>query len=163
MNATTEFYQTLSAMSFTLLGVWFAVIQFSNGRWRSNPQRHRTNLHVALHFFLPGFLGLGALLSGSGDGGLIWRLVFVLGGMVGVVESLSFLLVPGGLLGLAGRFLRTADPVLYMLMVLAAVLPAGLFVVTPLQIEGMVTGTLFMFGLCYAWLAFAEPASTTAS
>ncbi|MGH4014790.1 MAG: hypothetical protein ACRDSL_12875 [Pseudonocardiaceae bacterium] len=158
MNATTEFYQTLSSMSFTLLGIWFAVMQFSNGRWRSDPQRHRTNLHIALHFFLPGFLSLAALLSGGTDGGLMWRIVFIIGGVVGLIESLSFLQVSGAPFASAGRFLRATDPLLYTLMVLAAVLPAGLFLVTPLQIEGMVTGVLFMSGLCYVWLAFAERA-----
>lgn len=157
MNATTEFYQTLSAMSFTLLGIWFAFLQLTDGRWRSEPQRHRWNLHIALHFFLPGFLGLGALLSGGGDGGLLWRIVFVIGGLVGLAESLSLLLA-GSPFALAGKFLRAVDPLLYALMVLAALLPGGLLLVTPLQIEGIATGLLFMSGLCYVWLAFAEPA-----
>ncbi|HEU0087920.1 MAG TPA: hypothetical protein VFQ77_09745 [Pseudonocardiaceae bacterium] len=161
MNATTEFYQTLSSMSFTLLGIWFAVMQFANGSWRGDPQRHRANLHIALHFFLPGFLGLSALLSGNPDSGLLWRSVFVLGGLVAVAESLSFLQLSRAPFGLAGQVLRMLDPVLLTLMVVAAVLPEGLFLVTPLQIEGMLTGLLFMSGLCYVWLAFAEPAPPT--
>lgn len=157
MDTTTEFYQTLSGMSFTLLGIWFAVMQFSNGQWRSQPWRHRSNLHIALHFFLPGFLGLGALLSGGADDGLIWRTAFVIGGLAGLIESLSFLRVPGDPFALASWSLRMMDPVLYALMFMAAVLPSGLFVVTSLQIEGIVTGLLLMSGLCYIWLAFAEP------
>ncbi|MGH4017997.1 MAG: hypothetical protein ACRDT0_01880 [Pseudonocardiaceae bacterium] len=145
-------------MSFTLLGLWFAVIQIAHGGWLSDPRRHRSTLHIALHFFLPGMVGLGALLSESTDGGLIWRTVFVIGGLVGLTESLSFLGAPGGPVALAGRCLRMADPVLYALMVAAAFLPAGLLIPTPLQIEGMVTGLLFMSGLCYVWLAFAERA-----
>jgi hypothetical protein len=27
---------------------------------------------------------------------------------------------------------------------------------TPLQMEGTLTGLLFLTGLCYAWIAFAE-------
>jgi len=161
MNTTTEFYQTLSTMSLTLLGIWFAFLQLADSRWRSDPRRHRWNLHIALHFFLPGFLGLGALLSGGGDGGLLWRIVFIIGGLVGLVESLSFLRLPGSPLALAGQFLRAADPVLYTLMVLAALLPGGLLLVTPLQIEGLATGLLFMSGLCYVWFAFAEPVPAT--
>ncbi|MGH3916992.1 MAG: hypothetical protein ACRDTC_26815 [Pseudonocardiaceae bacterium] len=158
MNATTEFYQTLSTMSFTLLGIWFAVLQLANGRWRSDPQRHRWNLHIALHFFLPGSLGLGALLSGGSDGGLLWRITFIIGGLAGLAESLSFLQLPGRPFALAGQFLRATDPMLYTLMVLAALIPGGLFLVTPLQIEGIATGLLFMSGLCYVWLAFVESA-----
>jgi hypothetical protein len=156
MVTITGFYQTLSQMSFTLLGVWFAVIQFGNGRWHSPGWRHRANLHIALHFFLPGFLGLGALLSTGDDGGLIWRIAFVLGALAGLGESLSFLRQPGRSSALPRRVLGPADPVLYALMVVAAVLPPRLFVVTPLQIEGVVTGLILMSGLCYVWLAFAE-------
>jgi hypothetical protein len=143
-------------MSFTLLGVWFAVLQLANGRWRSAGWRHRANLHIALHFFLPGFLGLGALLSTGSDGGLIWRVAFVIGGLAGLIESISFL-QPSGEPAVPVRLvLRLTAPALYALMVVAAVLPPRLFVVTPLQIEGVVTGLLFMAGLCYVWLAFAE-------
>lgn len=163
MEATAQFYQTLSGMSFTLLGVWFAVLQFSHGRWLGDPQRHRANLHIALHFFLPGFLSLGALL-GAADVGLIWRLAFVIGGLVGLVESLSFLLQPGpgfgsAGAGAAGHFLKVTDPALYTALILAALIPVGLFIVSPLHIAGIVVSLLFMSGLCYVWLAFAEPAA----
>ena len=32
----------------------------------------------------------------------------------------------------------------------------GEFALSPLQLEGLATGTLFTLGLCYVWLAFAE-------
>src|SRR5215207_3411722 len=38
-------------------------MQFSHGRWRSDPVRHRTTLHIAMHFFLPGVLWLSSLLG----------------------------------------------------------------------------------------------------
>jgi hypothetical protein len=152
------FYQTLSSTSFTLLGIWFGVMQFSHGGWWSDPQRHRSTVHIALHFFLPGMVGLGALLSTPTDGGIMWRTVFVIGGLIGLAESVSFLGAPGASLTAAGRTLRLLDPVWYALMILAALLPAGLFVLAPLQIEGIATGLLFLSGLCSVWLAFAEPA-----
>lgn len=157
MNTATEFYQTLSSTSFTLLGIWFGVMQFSHGGWWSDPRRHRSTVHIALHFFLPGTVGLGALLSTPTDGGLMWRTVFVIGGLVGLVESVSYLRDRGAQ-ALPGRTLRLLDPVWYALMIVAALLPAGLFVLAPLQIEGIATGLLFLSGLCSVWLAFAEPA-----
>jgi hypothetical protein len=65
MDEATVFYQALSGVSFTLLGLWFGVIQFAHGGWRSDPARHRATLHIALHFFLPGTMALGSLLSGT--------------------------------------------------------------------------------------------------
>lgn len=156
MNRAVEFYQTVSGVSFTLLGLWFTVVQFAHGGWRSDPWRQRSALHIGLHFLLPGTVALAALLSGSTDGGLIWRTAFVLGGVAGLIESLSYLSAPGGRVTLAEGFLRITDPALYTLMAAAALLPTALLAVTPLQIEGMVTGLLFVSGLCSVWLAFAE-------
>ena len=150
------FYQALSGVSFTLLGLWFGVIQFAHGGWRSDPARHRAALHIALHFFLPGTMAMGALLAGNSDGGLLWRVAFVLGGVIGCAESVAFLAVRSGVPGFGVSALQLLDPLLYALVVLVAFVPAPVGVLTPLQLEGVVTGLLFLTGLCYVWLAFAE-------
>ena len=156
MNAATVFYQALSGVSFTLLGLWFGVLQFAHGGWRSDPARHRATLHIALHFFLPGTMALGSLLSGDSDGGLLWRAAFVLGGVIGCAESVTFLSVPSGVPGLGAQTLRLLDPLLYALVVVVAFVPGPVGALTPLQMEGVLTGLLFLTGLCYVWLAFAE-------
>lgn len=156
MDPAITFYQALAGISFTLLGLWFAVLQFSHGGWRSDPDRHRSGLHIALHFFLPGIASLASMLGAGTEGGVLWRIVFTLCGLIGAVEALAFLRAPGGPVALAGRALRAADPALYLLMVAAAFAPPGALPLTPLQVEGMVTGTLFVVGLCFVWLAFAE-------
>jgi hypothetical protein len=155
------FYQALAGISFTLLGLWFAVLQFGHGGWRSDGERHRSGLHIALHFFLPGMASLAAMLGAGTSGGLVWRLAFVVAGTVGLVEALSFLTARGGPRALAGRTLRALDPVLYAFMIAAAFVPPEAFALTPLQIEGMATGSLFMVGLCFVWLAFAEAEAPT--
>ncbi len=150
------FYQALAGISFTLLGLWFAVLQFGHGGWRSDIERHRSGLHIALHFFLPGMASLAAMLAAGTPGGLMWRLAFIVAGLVGLVEALSFLTAHDGPRAMAGRTLRALDPVLYAFMIAAAFVSPGAFALTPLQIEGMATGCLFMVGLCFVWLAFAE-------
>ncbi|MGI8693054.1 MAG: hypothetical protein ACR2JK_09170 [Geodermatophilaceae bacterium] len=110
MESATNFYQSLTGISFTLLGLWFGVMQFGHGEWRDDPHRHRSTLHIALHFFLPGMLGLGSLLSSPLDDGVIWRVTFAIGASIG----------------------------------------------------GIVTGVLFLSGLCYVWLAFSERAPVPA-
>jgi hypothetical protein len=156
MESATTFYQTLTGISFTLLGLWFAVMQFGHGDWRNDPHRHRSTLHIALHFFLPGMLGLGSLLSTPVDGGLVWRTTFVIGASIGVVESVGFIVAPHGPTGGFERTLRGLDPVLYALLLLTAFVPPAMFALSPLQLGGIVTGVLFLTGLCYVWLAFAE-------
>ena len=156
MDPAITFYQTLSGISFTLLGLWFATLQFAHGGWHSDPVRHRSTLHIALHFFLPGGMGLASLLTGSSADGLLWRAVFIVGGLVGVAESLAFFRAPGGPVAAPGRALRAVDPLLYALVVVGTVLPGPVLGLKPLQVEGLVTGSLFMVGLCYLWLAFSE-------
>jgi hypothetical protein len=40
--------------------------------------------------------------------------------------------------------------------VVVAFVPRSVGALTPLQMEGVLTGLLFLTGLCYVWLAFAE-------
>jgi hypothetical protein len=114
MIAALAFYQLLATASFTLLGLWFVVVGLSHGGWRTDPARHRYDLHVALHFLLPGATGLAAVLAGGEP--LFWR-------------------------------------VAALLAVAVTSLPLGL---VPMQIEGMVTGLVFLAGTAYLWLAYAE-------
>ena len=80
----------------------------------------------------------------------------MLGGVIGCAESVTFLSVPSGVPGLGAQTLRLLDPLLYALVVVVAFVPGPVGALTPLQMEGVLTGLLFLTGLCYVWLAFAE-------
>ena len=155
MDPAIAFYQSLSGVSFTLLGLWFAVIQLGHGDWRDHG-RHRSTLHIALHFFLPGLAGLIAVLSAGVPGGLIWRFAFLAVGFIGLVEAVGFLRAPDGPVALPGRTLRVLDLPVYLAIMAGTLVQPGEFALTPLQLEGLATGALFTLGLCYVWLAFAE-------
>ena len=157
MDPAITFYQALAGTSFTLLGLWFGVVQFAHGGWRTDPRQHRAGLHVALHFFLPGMASLASMLAGGAAGGLIWRSTFVVAGLIGLVEAVSFVRLRRGADALPSKILRSLDPVLYATMVVVAFVPPGTSTLTPLQLAGMATGGVFLVGLCFVWLAFAEP------
>ncbi|MGY1829112.1 hypothetical protein ACI8AA_01640 [Geodermatophilus sp. SYSU D01180] len=157
MNPAIAFYQALAGISFTLLGLWFGVAQFAHGGWRTDPRRHRAGLHIALHFFLPGMASLASMLAGEVMNGLVWRVTFVTAGLIGLVEAASFMRLRRGVDALPSRILRSVDPVLYAAMTAVAFVPRGTFALTPLQLAGMATGGVFLVGLCFVWLAFAEP------
>ncbi|GAA4901639.1 hypothetical protein EV188_109118 [Actinomycetospora succinea] len=154
MTAAASFYQLLSTVSFTLLGLWFVVLGLSHGSWRSGPERHRATLHVALHFFLPGTMGLGAVLAGEAP--VIWRVTFLLGAAIGVVEAVGFLRPTNRPRGRLERGLASCSPVLYLLVGAAALVPRPLAGLAPLQIEGMATALVFLVGMVHIWLAYAE-------
>jgi hypothetical protein len=152
-----DFYRTLTEVSFTLLGLWFTVLRLAHGGWRGRV-RHRFTLHIALHFFLPGVVGLAAQLAeGADDGGLLWRSATVVAAAVGLVETLT-LRRPAGEEEPPppGWRLRLVDPVVYAAMLVSAALPQVLVGFAPLQVAGAVTGVLFLVGLGMAWMAFAE-------
>lgn len=156
MDAVSIFYRTLSGASFTLLGLWFALVQFAHGGWRTKPSRHRATLHIGLHFFLPGGMGLFALLAGPTDGGLIWRVTFIVGSGIGLLETVSYLRPRARPIGLILRALAIVDVPLFVVAIAAAFLPVKALAITPLQIEGLVTGLLLISGMYSVWLAFAE-------
>jgi hypothetical protein len=117
----------------------------------------RFTLHIALHFFLPGIIGLASQLAeGADDGGLFWRIATCLAAAVGLLESLTLRRPDPAVPPPPGWRLRLVDPPAYAAMLVVAVLPPGLTTYAPLQLAGAVTGFLFLIGLCLAWLAFAE-------
>lgn len=155
MDPVITFYQTLAGMSFTLLGLWFGVLQFAGGSWRTDPAKHRWSLHIALHFFLPGMASLASMLA-AGTSGSIWRITFVAVGLVGLVEAVSFLRTAVLPRPRSSRILCVLDPVLYALMGAVALAPKEAFGVPRLHLAGMAAGLVFLVGLCHVWLAFAE-------
>ena len=50
---TATFYATTSAVSFTLLGFWWVVVQFRHDEMTADPGRRRLAFVVSLHFVLP--------------------------------------------------------------------------------------------------------------
>ncbi|MDF2978302.1 MAG: conserved rane protein of unknown function [Actinomycetospora sp.] len=155
MNAALSFYQLLTTVSFTLLGLWFVVLGL-DPRWRQDPTRHRASLHTTLMFFLPGVMGLGSVLSG-GDA-LFWRAFFVVGGLAGLAEAVAYLRAPAD----GDRVLRALAPPAYAAVVAAAVLPGPVLGLVPLQVEGLATGLVFVGGTAGLWLALTrsrEPAA----
>ncbi len=65
------FYTTVSSISFTLLGLWWVVVQ-GRETWRMNPARRRMAYVVSLHFVLPGVMSILALVAPEPDRGERW-------------------------------------------------------------------------------------------
>src|SRR3954468_20690010 len=120
---TGAFYATTSAVSFTLLGFWWVVVQFRHDEMTRDPGRRRLAFVVSLHFILPGLMSLGALLTA--DAPLVWRLTFGsagVAGMAAVVLASRGIADPTGAIATIGRFEWLAFP-LYLLITVVAVAP----------------------------------------
>ena len=101
---TATFYATTSAVSFTLLGFWWVVVQFRHDEMTQDPGRRRLAFVVSLHFILPGLMSLGALLTA--DAPIVWRLTFGaagIAGMAAVVVASRGVKEPTGAIATIGR------------------------------------------------------------
>ena len=162
---TGTFYATTSAVSFTLLGFWWVVVQFRHDEMTQDRGRRRLAFVVSLHFILPGLMSLGALLTG--DAPLVWRFTFGLAGVAGmtaVVVASRGIADPTGAIAAIGRYEWIALP-LYAVLTLVAIRPdmvqsaVGL---APLQVEGVIMTLLVFLGIIFAWALFTEPHPTGA-
>ena len=151
------FYEQVAAVSFTLLGFWWAVVQFRYDEWMRDRVRSRLAYAVSLHLVLPGVMALASLLST--DVPLIWRLVFAAAGVTGfaVTLLLASSAAAGGPLGRvrAGQF---AVLPIYAAVALVAVSPEAAVAVTglaPRVVEGLLISALLLIDVTLVWALFA--------
>lgn len=83
------FYTVVAELSFTLLGLWWLVVQTRHDLWIRDPLRRRIATNISLYFLLPGSMSLFALLQPEVGG--FWRLAFVTAGGVGVFATATLL------------------------------------------------------------------------
>jgi len=157
---TATFYATTSAVSFTLLGFWWVVVQFRHDEITQDRGRRRLAFVVSLHFILPGLMSLGALLTG--DAPIVWRLTFGTAGIAGMVAVLIAsrgIKEPTGAIAAVGRYEWLALP-LYLVLTVVAFRPELIredVKLDPLQVEGVVMTFLVFLGILFAWALFTEP------
>jgi hypothetical protein len=160
------FYQTVAGFCFTLLGLWWAVVQFRHAEWMRDLYQRRAAYSVHLSFLVPGIMSLGAMIAG--DVKILWRLVFIVACAFGIL-AMIFLTVGASAAGAKphrgffirqGRWLTIA---LYALIAIVAAKPtlAGVFggTLKPLQVEGLLLTLLVFVGVSVAWDFLAEPQS----
>src|SRR5215831_14563649 len=82
----SDFYSTVAGICFTLLGLWWVVVQFKFDAWSADPARRRTSFHVSMYFLVPGIMSLFAILSAHLT--QLWRIGFAVSATIGLVESL---------------------------------------------------------------------------
>ncbi len=157
------FYQTIAQLCFTLLGLWWLVLQTKYREWIGHRLRRRMGTYITFYFLLPGTMGVVALLAA--DARLLWQIAFVLCSLAGMVATTRFM---GDAMRIAWVNRSSAwliqgacgcGLLLYALVVLVAALPDVLtsFGVIPLMVAGALVTLLVLVGLTLAWTYFVEP------
>lgn len=93
----TTFYALVSGTCFTLLGLWWSVVE-KRPEWRRMPAQRRFAGGVYLSFLLPATMSLVAQINPARP--LFWRTAFVVSALVGMVSTYR-LLSPVALTGTA--------------------------------------------------------------
>ena len=88
MDVST-FYALFSATCFTLLGLWWNVVQ-KHEAWLRSPAGRRDAGGIYLAFLLPALMGLFAQVGGTANPH-IWRASFVIVAAIGCVSTLRLL------------------------------------------------------------------------
>ena len=150
-----EFYRAFASVSFTLLGLWWVVVQLRYREGEGDVRGRRHAYGIALFFLLPGVMSL--LSSVNSEHSALWRLAFGGCAALGIVEIALYLRSEGRRTP-AGLALRWAGLVLYVLMAALALRPRlsvdlalGL---TPREAEAVLLALLLVVG---ANLAVARP------
>ena len=154
------FYTTVAQASFTLLALWWVLLQIRHDEWFNDTAYRRSVYDVSLYFLLPGMMSLGSLLAVEEP--WIWRANFALFGAFGFVWSV-LLVARRGRLQAAQLMVRLSDAVsvmLFGLVVLAALwttFPDDLGIdLKPLEAEGFLIGGLLLLGVTLAAAIFVS-------
>ena len=153
-----SFYTTAAQASFTLLALWWVLLQIRHDAWIADVAYRRTVYDVSFYFLLPGMMSRGSLLAVQQSS--VWRASFALLGAVGIIESLILIAGRREMRG-RGMLVESADWLslaLYSLVVAVALwtgLPDELGLgLQPLELEGILLAGLIFLGIALAAALF---------
>jgi hypothetical protein len=156
MDVST-FYGFFSATCFTLVGLWWNVVQ-RNPHWLADPWTRRPVGGVYLSFFLPALMGLFGQVSGPTTG-WVWRVAFVVVAVVGCASTVP-LLSAARSAGDRGRVvgLQAGAAGLYLLVAVFGALPpeAAPFGLAAIQVEALLLILLIVIAHGLAWRFMTE-------
>lgn len=151
------FYQTVAQLSFTLLGLWWVVVQTRYDTWIRDPLSRRIATHISLYFLLPGSMSLFAVLQS--EVGAVWRMAFFVASVFGIAESVALLRVVQHAKRSSYPLWNLAAIILYALIAMGALVPqlVRMLGFAPLAATGMLVALLLLLGTSHAWTLFIEP------
>lgn len=161
----TAFYQTAAQLCFTLLGLWWLVLQTKYGEWIGDRSRRRQATSISFYFLLPGAMSLIALLGANIP--LLWRTTFAIACGLGALATNPLWnrrRVQGAVTRLGVEdwiavIARWVGVALFVAIFIISVAPqlATTLVFVPLFASGVGLSLLVVLGVSLAWLFFIEP------
>ena len=161
MNDVDAFYQSVATVSFTLLGLWWVVLELKSRDLQLDGRRRRHAYGVALFFLLPGVMSM--VSSVNSDHAALWRLAFGVTAAAGIAEVVLYL-TTGGRRAPGAFALRIFGVVLYVLIAAFAVRPGLVgdlgIELSPREVEAVLVALLVVVGVNLAWFGITESSKT---
>lgn len=161
----SSFYGVVSAINFTLLGLWWVAVKDRAERTVETPASRRVAYLVSLQFVIPGTVSL--LAQVAPDVPLVWRSAFAIAGAIGAVgiallardmrATTEAKVAPA-------LFLLIGVPI-YLLVIAVAAVPEAFTGAefTPIQAEATLVTLLVFLGVQEAWVVSMTPPKGTAA
>ncbi|MDQ1392917.1 MAG: hypothetical protein QOF30_1894 [Acidimicrobiaceae bacterium] len=161
-SVISDFYLAFAPLSFTVLGLWFIVVQTRHAEWSvSREHRSRASI-VALQFALPGLMSLLAVVNPTSKA--MWRTSFTVTALVGAAALLALTVGHGRRAPLltAGHALSV---LLFAAVALFALWPSLVgdmgMNAQPLQVEATLLSLLMFTGVAVAWMLLFDTTPVT--
>ncbi len=157
----SNFYLAFAPLSFTILGLWFIVVQTRHAEWSVSREHKSRATIVALQFALPGLMSLLSVVNPNSKS--LWRISFTLTSLVGAAALLALTIGHGRRAPLfeAGHALAV---LLFGAVAVVALKPSLVSDVglkaAPLQVEATLLSLLMFFGVAVAWLLLFDGTPT---
>jgi hypothetical protein len=147
----STFYALFSATCFTLLGLWWNVLQL-NSTWIGIPEERRAVGGIYLTFLLPALMGLFAQVGGT-ETPTVWRASFIAVAAVGCYSTLRLIRVLRHSSEPKPQAKYVATLVIYLLVAFIGAYPevATAFDMRPVQMEAILLILLVVVGHGLVW------------
>jgi hypothetical protein len=145
------FYAFMAGTCFTLIGLWWNVVQ-SKPQWREDETLRHLATGVFLSFLIPGLMSMAA--QAGIENPILWRLSFVIASILGIFSTINISAKTRNALP-GARFYskRWSANLLYGLILLLAAFPnlAQFLGQKALTLESLLVIGLLLIGNVLAW------------
>ena len=156
----TTFYAAFAPLCFTILGLWFVVVQTRHSVWIGSARHRRRASVVALQFALPGLMSLLSLVDPTSK--VMWRACFATSAIVAALAIVAIFADLRRTRLYSVDLINGLSLLMFVLVAIVALDPSSIanigLAATALQVEATLLSLLVFLGVVIAWVLLFEQA-----
>ena len=161
----SAFYGVVSAINFTLLGLWWVAVKDRSDLVGETASSRRTAYLVSLQFVIPATVALFAQVAPQEK--MVWRIAFAAGGIAGTaaVAMLAQEIRANTSARISPVLFAVVGIPLYVLVLVVSFWPSVTTdigtTLTPIEVEGLIFSAIVFLGVQEAWVVSMTPPRET--